>query len=96
MLNSTNEGCPVSVVKALACDLPVFTTDVGHTAEVLKQEKSGVVVSVFDYSLWEEKLTEILKGKQVVKLDREIAYNHYHWGSIAQKFNEIYLSLENK
>ena len=95
MLNSTNEGCSVSVMKALACELPVFTTEVGHTAEVLKQEKAGVVVSVYNYSAWEEKLTEILKGKQVDKLNRDIAHNHYDWNSIAKKFNDIYFSLEN-
>jgi len=95
MLNSTNEGCSVSIMKALACELPVFTTDAGHTAEVLKKEKAGEVVSVYKYSAWEEKLIKILKGKQVVKLNRDIAYCHYDWNSIAKKFNEIYLSLEN-
>jgi glycosyltransferase involved in cell wall biosynthesis len=95
MLNSTNEGCPVSVVKALACELPVFTTDVGHTADVLKEEEAGVVVSIYNYNVWEEKLTEILKGKQVITLNRDTAHNHYDWNSISKKFNDIYLSLEN-
>jgi glycosyltransferase involved in cell wall biosynthesis len=94
MLNSTNEGCPVSVIKALACHIPVFTTNVGHTAALLKQEKAGVVVSVDNYDSWEEELTGIMRKRKVVKLDRDIAYNHYNWGSIARRVNDIYLTLE--
>ena len=95
MLNSTNEGCSVSVMKAFACELPVFTTDVGHTAEVLKKEKAGVVVPIYNYSSWKENLTEILSGVQVDKLNRNKAHQYYDWTSIAKKFNNIYYSLVN-
>ncbi len=43
-LTSDNEGTPVCLIEALACDCPVVATEVGGVADVLEHGKLGVLV----------------------------------------------------
>lgn len=93
---STSEGCSVSVIKALACEVPIFSTNVGGTSEVLRENNAGILVDPFDYKQWEKELIEILEGKRVPILDREIAKGYFHWPNIAKKFVKIYNELKKE
>lgn len=87
---SRSEAGPVSVMEAMACGLPVFCTDTGHTAELLKANNAGIVVGTSRFSGWEEKLTEYLQGSPIKTLDLNIVRDNYDWHNIATKFLEIY------
>lgn len=93
VLTSLSEGASVSVIKALACETAVFTTDVGNTAEVLREHDSGIIVSKRDYKSWEYQLDLFFSGDPVVRLPVAIARECYHWPNIAKKFNDIYKSV---
>ena len=41
MLTSENEGTPVALIQAQLAGLPIITTDVGSSSEVIVDEKSG-------------------------------------------------------
>ena len=43
-LSSNNEGTPVSIIEALACERPVIATDVGGVADVLEDGRLGLLV----------------------------------------------------
>ena len=90
VLTSLSEGASVSVMKALACETPVFCTNVGNTAEVLAENGAGMVVPRKDYQAWEEGLDNILSGVPVPVLPLATARNHYHWPNIAEKFIEVF------
>ena len=93
---STSEGCSVSVMKAMACNVNIFSTNVGGTANLLEKYQKGVIVSRYNYDEWEKRIVEILEGKQIPILDRETAKQYFHWPNIASKFIEIYNNLLEK
>ena len=47
VLTSNFEGMPLTVLEALACGLPVVSTDVGEIKNILKKECAGEVVASF-------------------------------------------------
>ena len=89
---SVMEGCSVSVIKALACGVPLFSTAVGGTYDIMKDTGAGCFVKVNDYPSWQEKLREILAfgGKTVRPMDRNEARRLFHWPNIAREFVNIY------
>ena len=87
---STSEGCSVSVIKALACKVPVFSTKVGGTYDIMKPMNAGRFVEIYNYRQWESELTRLLNGDTIDTFDREYAKKHFHWPNIAQAFVEIY------
>ena len=92
---STSEGGPTSVVKAIACEIPVMCTKVGGVDDILSENKAGVLIDPYSYKEWKKKIIEVIEGKEVSILDREIAKEIFHWPNIAKKFINIYRRLNN-
>lgn len=92
---SSEEGGPVSVMQALACELPVISTRTGSTSEMLAKTGCGCLLDVHDYAMWKDRLEEILEGKRDVRvMEREAARRSYDWPNIARGFIEVYRTLE--
>jgi glycosyltransferase involved in cell wall biosynthesis len=87
---SKAEAGPVVNMEAMGCGVPIFCTDTGNTAEVLKENSAGIVVGATNYKDWERELINYLDGKPIKTLDLEVVKEHYEWGNIAKKFIAIY------
>lgn len=93
---STSEGCSVSVMKAMACGVNIFSTKVGGTSDLLMKYNKGILVEPFNYDEWEEKIIKILEGNKFPMLDKRIALKHFHWPNVANEFIKIYKNLESE
>ncbi|MEM6579655.1 MAG: glycosyltransferase [Pseudomonadota bacterium] len=60
VLPSRNEGWANVLLEAMACGLPVVTTDVGGSAEVVSLKELGTVVPFGDTTLLEDAIAEAL------------------------------------
>ncbi len=65
VLTSSWEGMPISVLEAMACSRPVIATDTGGIAEVIVEDKTGFLVRAGDMDNMSEKLTNLLKNKDL-------------------------------
>jgi glycosyltransferase involved in cell wall biosynthesis len=60
VLATRNEGWANVFLEAMACGLPVITTDVGGNAEVVNKPELGILVPLDDQQALEQSLTEAL------------------------------------
>jgi glycosyltransferase involved in cell wall biosynthesis len=93
IMSSRSEGGPTATIKAAAMETPIFTTDTGQIAELLEKYDAGVVVPANDYKDWEKELAEILNGKKIKVLDRDIAESVFHWPNVAAHYVRLYERL---
>jgi glycosyltransferase involved in cell wall biosynthesis len=91
---SRSEGASVAVMEAFACELPVFSTKTGQTAELMEREQIGCLVAINDPKEWQDKLINILENRKLPKiLNRDLAKEYYDWDNIAKRYINIYLEL---
>lgn len=93
---SVSEGGPVAAMKAVACGTPILMTNVGNVAEQMRENGSGALLDPYDYAQWKTKLARILEGEKLKPFPREQGRQLYDWQAVAQKFVEIFKSLEDK
>jgi glycosyltransferase involved in cell wall biosynthesis len=90
---ATNEGGPVSVMKAMACGLPVLSTPVGETADTMKKYGVGMFVPIRKYDEWARAVIDICERGLPRSLDTKIARDAYHWPNVAQRFITVFDDL---
>lgn len=59
-----NEGVPQAIMQAMACALPVVSTDVGSISEIVAHDKTGVVVSARDAAALRGAIASLLDDAQ--------------------------------
>jgi glycosyltransferase involved in cell wall biosynthesis len=64
LLTSKHEGSPNTVKEALACNLPIVTTDVGDVRERLARVRGCAIVPSEDPAALARHLTEVLRQNQ--------------------------------
>ncbi len=93
VLTSLSEGSPVGVQKAFACGTPVFTTNVGYTAELLEKYNEGLVCEKNNYDEWGKKIKEILIGEMPKPFDIMRAKEYFDWQNIGNQFLNLFKSI---
>lgn len=92
-LPSLNEGMSNSVLEAMACGLPIITTDTGGSKELVKN--NGFIVKKENSSEIKEAIKNYLNNPELAKQhgqkSREIA-EKMSWGKVAKNYKEVYES----
>ncbi|MDP3900200.1 MAG: glycosyltransferase family 4 protein [bacterium] len=74
LLTSNSEGWGMAVVEAAQAGLPVIMTDVGLAGEVIKNNESGIVISVGDQRALEQAMIKLIDDSELRKKLGEKAF----------------------
>lgn len=99
-LTSDNEGTPVSLIEAQACNVPIVSTDVGGVLDIVSQGKTGFVVPKGDVAAFEEKLGLLIENEEIRKKMSQNGWNFvkdkFHYTRLAADMANYYRELLSK
>ena len=98
VLTSYKEGKPRALMESSALGVPIVATNVVGTREVVKDGKTGYLVSVDDYMSFAEcmysLLTDPQKWQEFSEDARTVAKKEFDENAIVNKLKELYLSVK--
>ncbi len=96
VLPSRAEGLPVSLLEAMACQLPCVATNIGGTMRVLNDNDNGRLVPVEDVPALAEALIEVLTTAEAQHWGaaaRQHVVDHYSLDIVAERYIQMYTAL---
>ncbi len=91
------EGMPNVILEAMACGLPIITTEIPGIVEIINDGESGMLIPPKNISALANSLTTILSnpelGLQFGKAARKRAEQHYSFKVLGKRYFEIYQKL---
>jgi len=92
---STLEGMPLTVLEAMASNLPVIATPVGGTPELIKDGINGYLIPVDDHIALANSIIKLLddpvSGVQMGQKGREMVEINYTWEAMTEKTEQVYI-----
>lgn len=94
MLNpSLVDNMPISILEALACGIPVISTDVGGVPYLVRHEKTALLVPARDPVAMANAILSLLHNPQQALNLREAGIDlvtQYTWASVRQRLFDVY------
>lgn len=81
-LTSNNEGTPVSLIEAQACNVPVVTTEVGGVRDIVSDGETGFIVQKGNLEQFADKLGTLIENEEIRK---KMSQNG--WSFVREKFH---------
>ena len=91
LLTSLAEGTPTSALEAMACGLPVVSSNAGGLENIVKDNINGFIINDFDKYKYIEKiklLEDINLRKNIFENNVKLAEN-YRWENVAKNITKI-------
>lgn len=96
-LTSKNEGTPVSLIEAQACNVPVISTDVGGVKDIVLQNETGFIVTKDAKLEYTEKLLELIENDSLRKSMSvkgwEFVKERFHYSTLVKNVEGLYKEL---
>ncbi len=96
-LTSHNEGTPVSLIEAQACNIPVISTDVGGVKDIVQENETGFIVPKNDLEAFSEKLHLLIENEEIRKKMSQkgwiFVHEQFHYTTLVKNMENYYTSL---
>ncbi|MDD4582927.1 MAG: glycosyltransferase [Eubacteriales bacterium] len=67
VMSSNSEGLPLSVLEAMACGLPIITTEAGGVVDIVKNGENGFITPVGDVESLSRAMIELIENDKLRK-----------------------------
>jgi len=98
-LTSNNEGTPVSLIEAQACNIPVISTDVGGVKDIVFNNETGFIVPKNNAEKFAEKLLLLIEDeKKREKMSQNgwsFVKENFHYQRLVKDMEQYYKKLLN-
>ncbi|OAG27674.1 glycosyltransferase family 4 protein [Thermodesulfatator autotrophicus] len=92
-----HEGVPQTILQALAMKKPVIACDTGSIGEVIKNQKTGILIPPKDIDSLAKAIINFYENPDLARIMAENGYNlvskKYSLNSMIDQIEEVYLSL---
>ena len=96
ILPSIDEGLPIALLEAMACGLPIITTNVGAIPKVIKNGYNGLIGPAHSESFLYNSLKYVIENGKKVKIMRKNAFNTVNEKFSHKRMAEEYAKLYEK
>lgn len=96
---SLKEGMPVSVLEAIACEVPVVGFNISGVSDIIEDGKSGFLVPLRNVAALAQAIMNLLGNKKLRRTlghnARQSAIQKYRWSIVLQALTNVYLEAIN-
>lgn len=96
-LTSNNEGTPVSLIEAQACNIPVISTDVGGVKDIIRENETGYVVTKNNPEIFAEKLLSLIenenKREKMSQNGWSFVKDNFHYSRLVDDMENYYKKI---
>lgn len=100
VIASQNEGLARAMIESMACGVPVVSTDVCSSREMLDNTGAGQVVAQGDFRAMADRVVAIINDNQLrrsmAKAARRTAIQFFDRGAAAQAYRSLYLEIASR
>ncbi len=94
VLTSLNEGTPVALIEAMACGVPVISTEIGGVADIVKDGEWGFLVPRGDHAAFADRIVTLLSDRplceQFVQKGRAFAFKTFSVTRLVSDIRALY------
>jgi len=98
LMASEREACPLSILEAMSCSVPIVTTAVGGIPEIVENGKNGFLVEYNNPGAMAEKSLKILSSdelrRRIAKFNRKTVIKKFTADKIIPEYERYYRRLE--
>ena len=99
-LTSDNEGTPVSLIEAQACNIPIVSTDVGGVRDIVSENETGYISPKNDANQFAKNLLLLTEDKnnreRMSQNGWTFVKNKFHYTRLVSDMEKYYHSLLEK
>ena len=96
-LTSLNEGTPVSLIEAQACEKVIVATDVGGVRDIVFPGENGYVVSLGDENEFIKKIITLLEDRKIRQkmgsCGKKFVFENFDKEKLLENINKLYSKL---
>jgi len=97
VMPSHREGLPMTLLEAMAMEVPVIASAVGDIPELIKNKKNGVLVAPGDEDALAAEIIELMNHKErrdiYAQISRKIVESHYSAIEMCSKYIDLYQKI---